>query len=172
VERRTALLAHVKTVFVLGAGAGYHLAELARQTNARLVVIEHSAELAQAVGEIHGFQPPKLHFECFTTASHLRANERVRDSVKRSFVVLSHAPSRSLQPGFYTECERQLLARDWGNLTWQWQLKGHAALDGQVKLGADDGPALTIYDLDGTELSQNSEERERMLIKALRELVK
>jgi hypothetical protein len=57
-------------------------------------------------------------------------------------------------------------------LNWQWQLKGHGSLDTQLKIGAEGDAALTIYDLDNTELSQNSEDRERMIIKALRELVK
>jgi hypothetical protein len=44
-------------------------------------------------------------------------------------------------------------------------------LDSYPRIIASDEP-LTIYDLESTELVQDSAERERMIIKALRELVK
>ena len=172
VSRRPGFLDHVKAIFILGAGSGYHIAELARQTTARLVVVEHSPELARAVIEIHGFQPPKVRFEILAKPADLRSNDIIRDAVKNSFVVLTHPATRACHPEFYAECERQFLARDWGSLNWQWQLKGHGSLDSQTQLSADNASPLTIYDLEKTELSQNSEQRERMLIKALRELVK
>jgi hypothetical protein len=171
--RRETLLREVKTVFVLGAGSGYHIAEMVKTVLARIVVIEPSTDLAQAVREVHAFSEPKVTFANFAQASRLRSNTAVRDGVRHSFVVLRHPASIAGRAEFFDECEKQLLARDWGNLNWQWSLKGMGPLDAQMQIGAGEGEsALTIYDLEKTELVQNSDERERMLIKALRELVK
>ena len=170
-SRRQGLLSRVKTVFVLGAGSGYHIAELVAQTSSSIVVVEYSAELIEAVDDIHGFSSKRVRLECVQTAKALRASAQVRANVAESFLVLQHGPSMALQSAFYQDCKNQLVGRDWGSLTWQWQLKGLAPLDAQPKIHGGD-EALSIYDLDNTELVQNSEERERMLFKALRELVK
>lgn len=172
VERRRSFLDQVKALIVLGCGSGYHIAELARQTTARILVLDTNAELVKAVQEIHNFTAPKTRFEILGKPSDLRMNDSVRDVVRHSFVTLRHPPTFALNPEFFLECERQLIARDWGSLNWQWKLKGFGDLDSQPRIdGASEAP-LSIYDLESTELGQNSEDRERMLIKALRELVK
>jgi hypothetical protein len=171
VSRRKTLLANVKSVFVLGAGSGYHVSELFIQTDAKIFVIERSQELISAVQQIQAFASPRVHFICVEKSAALRTLENVRTAIAESFLVLQHAPSLTVQPDFYRECKNQLLGRDWGSLNWQWQLKGFAPLDAQPKIHAGD-KALSIYDLDQTELVQDSAERERMLVKALRELVK
>jgi hypothetical protein len=171
VSRRRTLLANVQSVFVLGAGSGYHISELFIQTDAKILIVEHSQELVVTVQEIQKFISPRIEFVCVEKSAALRALESVRAAVAGSFLVLQHAPSIAAEPGFFRECQNQLLGRDWGSLNWQWQLKGFAPLDKELKIHAGD-EALSIYDLDQTELVQDSAERERMLVKALRELVK
>lgn len=172
-KRRLTLLARVKTVFVLGAGSGYHIEEVCRQTSARVIVIEKDSALTSAVQEIHGFNAIQIRFEEIEGTRDLRASETIRQAVAESFLVLEHAASVAAHPEFYAEIKNQLLGRDWGSLTWQWQLKDLAPLDSQAKIhGAALNEPLTIYDLDKTELVQDSAEREKMLLKALRELVK
>jgi hypothetical protein len=171
VQRRRILLAKVKSVFVLGAGSGYHVAELFIQTDANIVVIERSPELIAAVQRIQGFDAKRVQFVSVEKSAALRGQEHVRAAVAESFLVLQHGPSMAFDPEFYRDCKNQLLGREWGSLNWQWQLKGFASLDAQPKIHADESQ-LTIYDLEQTELVQNSSERERMLVKALRELVK
>lgn len=171
VVRRATLLERVKSIFVLGAGSGYHIAELFIQTDARLLVIEHSQRLIEAVQEIQKFDSERVQFVCADKPASLRSNTQVRQAIAQSFLVLQHAPSLAAQPDYFRECKNLLLGRDWGNLNWQWQLKGFAPLDRQLKIHSTD-EALNIYDLEQTELIRDSAERERMLVKALRELVK
>jgi hypothetical protein len=172
VQRRRILLTKVKSIFVLGAGSGYHVAELLIQTDANIVVIERSPELVAAVQRIQGFESKCVQFVSVEKSAALRGHEQVRAAVNESFLVLQHAPSLANDQEFYRDCKNQLLGRDWGSLNWQWQLKGFAPLDAQPKIHAAGETQLSIYDLEQTELVQNSIERERMLVKALRELVK
>jgi hypothetical protein len=51
-------------------------------------------------------------------------------------------------------------------------LRGGPAFDANPRIDSKNNEPLTIYDLEQTELVQSSEERERLLFKALRELVK
>ena len=97
--------------------------------------------------------------------------EEVKTGVTQSFIVMTHAPSFSLFPEIYKDCQAQLVARDWGNLNWQWKLRGGAEFDRTPSIDGT-GEALTIHDIEQTELVQNSEEREKLLFKALRELIK
>lgn len=170
-QRRSAFVTKVKTVFVLGAGSGFHIQEVARRTSAAIVVIEPEVELVQAVREGLGSAADRVKFISPANARELRADEAVRAAVAGSFVVLEHPASVSHDRPYYRECRAQLLGREWGALNWQWKLKGFADLDSQPRISAG-GEPLTIYDLEQTELVQDSGERERMLLKALRELVK
>ncbi len=170
-SRRKEFLDKVKYVFVLGAGAGYHIAELSAHTEAGIVVLETRAALIEAVREIHAFDSDRVKFECVRSAKELRAAAAVRSAIANSFVVLQHGPSLAADPALFRELHAQLMGRDWGGLNWQWQMKGFSTLESQPQIHKT-GEALTILDLDQTELVQNSEERERMLVKALRELVK
>lgn len=169
--RRRTFLDKIQAVFVLGAGAGYHIAELVKHTEARVVVIEPKYEIIEAVRRIHAFDSTQVKFECIEDARQLRASAVVKAAIAVSFVVLQYPPSLASAPNVFRDCEAQLIGRDWGTLRWQWALKGFAPLDSQVQILKADKP-LTILDLEQTELVQNSEERERMLIKALRELIK
>lgn len=169
-QRRQILLHEVKTAFVLGAGSGYHIVALAQSFAGRIVVIDRSQDLVTEVKKIHAYKSGKVQFEIFDKAQALRNSDIVRDAVKNSYVVLTHPATAACDSEFFAECEKALLARDWGALNWQWQLKGHGCLDSETRIGGDD--KLTIYDLEKTELVQDSQTRERMLIKALRELVK
>jgi hypothetical protein len=92
--------------------------------------------------------------------------------VKESFIVLIHPASLALNKDLYESCRAQLLGREWGALSWQWNLRGGPAFDMNPRIDSKKQEPLTIYDLEQTELVQNSEERERLLFKALRELVK
>lgn len=170
VERRLCFLDKVQTVFVLGAGSGYHLEELHRRCKADLVVIEPSQELIEAVIRLNQFDMARISFECVQTVRDLRSSPRIRKALSASFMVLVHPASREKREQLFDEIHAQLLGRDWGSLTWQWRLQGLADLDSQPRIDARDG--LTIYDLEQTELVQDSNERERLLFKALRELVK
>lgn len=171
VVRRGPLLDRVKSIFILGAGSGYHIAELLIQTDARLIVIEHSQELIDTVQAIQKFDLERVQFVCADKPTSLRSNTQVRHAIAGSFLVLQHAPSLAAEQDFFRESKNLLLGRDWGNLNWQWQLKGFAPLDEQPKIHGT-SQTLSIYDLEQTELVQDSAERERMLVKALRELVK
>lgn len=172
--RRMAFLDRVRTVFVLGIGAGYHVAALAERTQAKIHVIEPDPELAGAVARIHAFAPERIAIEIVEDVRALRASSAARLAVKRSFVVLDHPPSVALRPEWFAEIGTVLRARDWGSLTWQWRIRDGRDFDGvpRVERSSSQGGPLTIYDLEQTELVQNSSAREGLLFKALRELVK
>jgi hypothetical protein len=169
--RRREFLDKVKCVFVLGAGSGYHIHALSTQTSADIVVIDTRIDLIEAVRTIHAFDSDRIKFVCVDSTRQLRAAESVRAGVAQSFVILQHGPSLASHPILFRELHAQLLGRDWGALNWQWKMMGLSTLESQpqIQKGAD---ALTILDLEQAELIQDSTERERMLVKALRELVK
>jgi hypothetical protein len=169
--QRTTFVAKVRSIFILGAGAGFHIREAARQTAADIVVIERNPELIEAASSLVADFDGRVRFIHIQTARELRSHIEVRTAVSASFVVLEHPASLSLEHDFYRDCSAQLLGRDWGGLNWQWALRGVPALDSNPRIDASEKP-LSIYDLEQTELVQDSEERERMLLKALRELVK
>lgn len=169
VDRRKTFLDKVQTVFILGAGSGYHILELSRRVQADLIVIEPSLELIDAVIGLHKLDTSRTHFECVQSGKGLRACARVRKALKTSFLALVHPPSREGREKLFEELLVQLLGRDWGSLTWQWQLQDFGELAAQPRVTAE---RLTIYDLEQTELVQDSAEREKLLLKALRELVK
>lgn len=171
VQRRSAFFDKVETIFVLGVGAGYHVLELAKATKARVVVLDSDADLIEAVSAAHDFTARGIRLECVTSLRELRASPLVRQSLVGSHLVLVHAPSRAGAPELFDEWQNQLRGRDWGALNWAWQLKGYPSFDSQPRI-AGGGEALTIYDLEQTELVQDSTERTRLLLKALRELVK
>ena len=171
VQRRLAFLQKVKTIFVLGAGSGYHIAELVKMTAAKIMVIEFSEEIRGAVAAIHNFDPQRVRMECLQNSRDLFAAKPLKAAVAQSFLVLQHHPSCAWQSDFYGKIKARLLGRDWASLNWQWRVKGFSPLHALPKIHGNDKP-LTIYDLDNAEFVQNSSERERMLVKALRELVK
>ncbi len=171
-NRRTRLLRQVKTVFVLGAGAGYHIAELTAVSKAKVMVIELSAEIVEACQKIHGFPEERVQFTGVQSVQALRANSAMKAAMAQSFLTLQHGPSVARAPGFYGTCEQLLAGRDWAGLNWQWRLKGFAPLEDQARIDGGREPALSIYDLEKTDWVQNSPERARMIVKALRELVK
>ncbi len=171
-RRRKSFVDRVKTIFILGVGGGFHAIEVLRRTSAKVIVIEPEAELGAAV------MPPllekfgeRIKLVCVQRAADLRSNEDVRSALGGSFVVLEHPASVAGYKEFFSECSGQLIGRDWGALTWQWKLKGFADLDSEPKVSRSETP-LSIYDLDATQLARESTEREKMIIKALRELVK
>lgn len=170
-SRRQFFLSRVRTVFILGAGSGYHVAEIAVNCESSIVVLETMNEIADQVNSIHGFDPARIRFEIVGDLKGVRASETVRKGVAESFVVLTHPASVQTAPEFYRDCRALLLGRDWGSLNWQWGVKGHLAFETEPNIGGGDGP-LTIYDLEQTELVQDSTVREKLLIKALRELLK
>lgn len=172
IQHRLAFLDKVKGVFVLGLGCGYHIQSLLKHTNARVVVIEQFPEIIELVQTHFDWaQESRLKIQQHSKASQLRGSSAVKEIIRDSFVVLTHPASYSQAATFYQECRAQLTGREWGALTWQWRLKDLPSLDSAPRLTSSAEP-LTIYDLEQTELVQNSNERERLLLKALRELVK
>ncbi|MGE0526173.1 MAG: hypothetical protein AB7G93_17680 [Bdellovibrionales bacterium] len=170
--RRSLFVDKIEGVFVLGLGSGYHVLELQRATSGRIMVIEPNPDIIAAAKSIHTFDSARVMIECVTSARELRASENVKKLLMKSFTVLQHAPSVALSPKLHKACATQLMGRDWGSLSWQWQLREGYSLETNPRVESAVGAPLTIYDLEQTELVQNSEERERLLIKALRELVK
>lgn len=171
-QQRLPFISKVKTIVILGAGSGFHIRECALKTKARIVVIERNLELIEAVAKELEKLQSRIEFVNIEASRELRANAGIRAAVGASFVVLEHPASLQGEREFYQECAAQLIGRDWGNLNWQWALKGFPALDSQPRIDGGGDSTLSIYDLEQTELVQDSEERERMLLKALRELVK
>lgn len=169
---RGEFLANVRTVVVLGLGSGHHISALLEKTSARILVLEANEEIFEAGQSIQSFDPRKVRIEHVTSAKALRSLDSVKAAVKESFVVLVHPASLSVNGDLYESCRAQLLGRDWGSLNWQWNLTGAPAFDTNPRIDSKAQEALTIYDLEQTELVQNSEEREKLLFKALRELVK
>jgi hypothetical protein len=165
-------LANVRTVIVLGLGSGHHISALLEKTGARILVLEANEEIFETGQTIQTFDPLKVRIEHVTSAKALRSSDAVKAAVKESFVVLVHPASQSLNFELFENCRAQLLGRDWGSLNWQWNLRGAPAFDANPRVDSKSEDSLTIYDLEQTELVQNSEEREKLLFKALRELVK
>jgi hypothetical protein len=172
VEGRMEFLADIRTVIVLGLGSGHHISALMQKTHARILVLEASEEIFEAGQKINSFDPIKVRVEHFKSARTLRASEAVKAAVKESFIVLNHPASLALHKNLYESCRAQLLGREWGALNWQWNLRGGPAFDANPRIDSKNEEPLTVYELEQTELVQSSEERERLLFKALRELVK
>src|SRR4051812_47302968 len=78
VGRRKLMLNRVKTIFILGAGSGYHVSELFIHSDAQLVVIDSSQELMDAMQSIQRFQDCRVKFVSAQKASALRSNAAVR----------------------------------------------------------------------------------------------
>ena len=171
IDRRREFLDKVRSVIVLGMASGHHVAELINQTEAKIIVIDTRESILNAAAKLHSFPAGRIFLEHVSSARELRANQAVKKAVAESFVVLAHPSSALLDGKIYEECRGQLLGRDWGSLTWQWKLRDAPGFDTNARIDSG-APALTIYDLEQTELVQNSEERERLLFRALRELVK
>lgn len=171
IESRQCFLKDVRTVFVLGFGSGHHVLELLNSTRAKIIVLEANEEILNIGSKIHKFDESRVSFYHVSNARSLRRIEAVKSAVTKSFIVLTHAPSFALSAEVYKEFSAQLLGRDWGSLSWQWKLRNAPEFDRTARIDAG-GEPLSLHDLEQTELVQNSEERERILFKALRELVK
>ena len=171
IQSRQRFLKDVRTVFVLGIGSGHHIAELVKSTSARIVVLETNEEILNAATDMHGFDNSRVSLNHVPNKRALRKIEAVKIAVTKSFIVLAHAPSFALSADIYKELRAQLLGRDWGNLNWQWKLRNAPGFDRTARIDTG-GEPLSVHDLEQTELVQNSEEREKILFKALRELLK
>lgn len=171
-SRRTDFIDKVRTIIVLGLGSGHHVLELLAQTQAQILIIDVDKEIVEATSNLHRFPSDRLKIEVVQRASELRRLTSIKKAVTESFVVMTHPASLAAAPKIYEECRQQLLGRDWGTLNWQWNLRGVSGFDTTAKVSSVSDKALTIYDLEQTELVQNSEEREKLLFRALRELVK
>lgn len=171
IAARKKFLSKVRSVFVLGLGSGHHIGELLEATQARIVVLEASAEIIQASFDLNAFDSARVSLHHISSARTLRKIDEVKTAVTQSFIVMTHAPSFSLFPEIYKDIQAQLIARDWGNLNWQWKLRGAADFDRTPRIDGT-GETLSLHDIEQTELVQNSEEREKILFKALRELIK
>ena len=169
--QRLHFLDKVRTIFILGMGSGHHVAELLHVSPANQVVIEASPEILAASLQVQEFSHARVTILHVPSGRSLRMMDAVKNAVRESFVVVSHTPSITLFPEVYRQCREQLLGRDWGNLNWQWKLRNGPSFDKAARIHPA-GEPLSLHDLEQTELVQNSEERERLLFKALRELVK
>ena len=165
VDDRAALLDQVQTVFILGLGAGYHVAEVAARTAARVVVIEPRADVIAALPLT--FDPERIFIEQLDAADRVRASSRVRTGLAQSYLVLVHPASRGSDPDLYREVAALLCARQPAAFSFVWALRDLAPL-GEV---SGPGP-LTIHDLVQAEVIADAGERERALLRALKELVK
>lgn len=170
--RRSEFLSKVRTVFVLGMASGHHIAELVEKTEAKILVIDTNEQIMSAGQAIHSFPVDRVILEHVKNSRDLRSSAQVKKAVAESFVVLVHPVSALLDGKTFDECRAQLLGRDWGALTWQWKLRNGPDFDTNSRIDGASAHPLTIYDLEQTELVQNSEEREKLLFRALRELVK
>lgn len=170
--RRAPFLNKVKTLIVLGVGGGFHILAAAERSTARIVVIEKERELLSAVWpKLEETLGDRIEPVLIERAVELRSSPRIREVLGGSFCVLEHPPSIAHHREFYSECSALLLAREWGALTWQWRLRGLPDFDSEPRLTRGE-PALSIRDLDETRLMRESTDREKLLLKALRELVK
>lgn len=172
IESRMDFLTNVRTVIVLGLSSGHHISALLQKTHARVLVLEANEEIFEAGQKMNSFDPVKVRIEHFQSARGLRSSAAVKAAVKESFIVLIHPASLALNKDLYESCHAQLIGREWGALNWQWNLRGGPAFDMNTRIDFKNEEPLTIHDLEQTELVQSSEERERLLFKALRELVK
>jgi hypothetical protein len=170
--RRTEFLTKVRTIIVLGMASGHHIAELVEATQARILVIDTNEEILAAGQAIHSFPADRVIVEHVRNSRDLRSSVQVKKAVAESFIVLVHPVAALLDGKVFEDCRTQLLGRDWGALTWQWKLRNGPSFDINSRIDGVSLNPLTIYDLEQTELVQNSEEREKLLFRALRELVK
>lgn len=170
-ERRQTLIDSIRTIFVLGWGCGYHVQALRERTQAKIIVIECNSEIYTTAKDwIHDLED--VHVEIFEQSADLRLRGAIREGVRRgSFIVLHHPASVHIHPKFYNDCLQQLLGRDWGSLNWQWNVRGRSALGNPPRIEPK-GEPLTIHDLEACEVIENLEEREKLILNALRELVK
>jgi hypothetical protein len=170
--RRPEFLTKVRTIIVLGMASGHHIAELVEKTEAKILVIDTNEQILETSQTIQSFPTNRVVVEHVRNSRDLRSRVQVKKAVAESFIVLAHPVSALLDGKVYDECRAQLLGRDWGALTWQWKLRNGPDFDTNSRIDGAPFNPLTIYDLEQTELVQNSEEREKLLFRALRELVK
>ena len=167
VDARLALLNDVRTVVVLGLGSGYHVTELVKRTSARILVLEPRADVIAAWDE--DFARDRVRVEHTEDLASLRTSDDVRRALATSYLTMVHPASRGLSPEFYRDAVAHLNARAPGHLAWVWELKNLGTLPEELTRG---DAALSIHDLAQIELTADAGEREHLLIKALRELVK
>lgn len=168
---RRDFIKNVKNVFVLGLGSGHHVRALLEKTEATVIVLEANAGIYNVAEQLGLPMSMKLKIQKVSSARDLRANEAVKAAVRESFVVLSHPASAALYPQVYDEIRAQLIGRDWAALNWQWKTRNAPGFDDNPRIDSN-GEPLTIHDLEQTQLVRNGEEREKLLLRALRELVK
>lgn len=174
-ESRRELLLGVRTIVVLGLGSGYHIEELLSATTADILVIENNSLLIAAFSDAPDradlLKSSRVTVAQVSNLREVRQDRQIRAAASRSFIVLDFPASVNRDREFYRSVRELLLGRHWGSLTWQWQLKSKSTLHHNPRVESSDQP-LTILDLEKTDFVQNRPERERMLVKALRELVK
>jgi hypothetical protein len=169
---RSEFIADVRHIIVLGLGSGHHVQALVENSSARILILEADQNIADACAGLHAFDSARVNIELISSARALRSSAAVKAAVKESFIVLAHPASLAFNPALYESCRDQLLGRDWGTLSWQWKMRSGPNFDANPRIDSNKSEPLTIYDLEQTELVQSSEEREKLLLKALRELVK
>ena len=165
VERRRPFLNRVRGIFVLGIGSGYHVAELARETKAKILVIERHTELARTVTGTELWRNSRAQSVVAQSLTELWSNELLRFMVESSYLVLSHQPSRAAFPKFYAAAEKRLIARDPKSLRWLMELRGETAVPNMPTSGP-----LSIHHLVAAD--QSAQARRDMPAHALRGLVK
>lgn len=171
-QRRWPFINKVKSVIVLGVGGGFHVVAAAERSSAQIVVVEKERELLNAIWpDLEKRLGDRLTFVQVERPSDLRASPLIRQALGASFTVLEHPPSVATSREFYSECSSILLGREWGSLTWQWRLRGLPDFDSEPKLTRGQN-ALSIHDLSETRFMRESTEKEKLLLQALRELVK
>ncbi|HEX4926140.1 MAG TPA: hypothetical protein VFV50_18750 [Bdellovibrionales bacterium] len=110
-DRAEARVRGVRTAFILGLGAGFHVQELAKRfSNLNIIAFEPIAELADDFNA-RSSAPNVTVIVPFKGALVL-SEPRVADAVCASYVVLRHAPTMKCSEELLTETERWLLGRD------------------------------------------------------------
>lgn len=160
------------SIFVLGLGAGYHVAELLRvRPRGTVTVIECDSEIRTAAEKI---SPSIIGARIIVEPNWMKLPELAafRDAVASVYRIALHGPSVQSESEYYNSVERMLLGRD--KLSFLLLLKARPEFLGLLSADAIaklEDEAISVKTMARLFAPQADGHRERRLWRALEELV-
>ena len=166
---------HGESIFILGLGSGYHVAELAKLRSEPFLVFENDELLTEQALEIC----PEIRERSIIVDgdwTKLLENDTVRDQINGVYHIAKYGPSCQMSPEYFAQVENLLIGRD--PLTFLLQLKARPGiwgiLDGEKvrSLGsAQSNDPISIKTLQKLFAENANGSKERQMWRVLEELV-
>ncbi len=113
VEKRTAQVAGMNSVIVVGVGCGYHIAALRRRfTSLNIVAVDTDQELIDFTRDQLNLETVDVKFVKFDSTETLTSDANVQAALGGSYIVLRFAPSTCYSAEEFNLIECTLLARN------------------------------------------------------------